>query len=411
MAAEQRRLNSVGVGINVTRACVGAVDTFARPCQSVLSLSCIEQSPGRDMKLKIFASDEGFGPLIRQSAIIEELRRRVPDLDATIRTKQHAGAARWILEGTRIVERHNNIRWPRDDKGVPDIAGIREYFSDYEERSFEFIVTEKQELAAKAVISDFVPEAFYVAHKLGIPAFGVSHFTWDWFFSKLYPLPLHTNIILRMQRYAHLAQRLYFPPFTPREILEFYKGKAKEVPLIVRPQSQALPNLDAAKNGFRVLTADSGSGVLQNYIRRCRTQLRDMADIDFFVSEQYGPEEENIHLIQKKQLFVDYMPHMDLVIGRAGFNTISECIAYRTPMLLIAEAINPEMRENFVQVKEWGLGSFVGIDQFADGFARFLPRFIDGEYRHLKENMQNHTIPSNGAAVIAADILACVNGG
>lgn len=357
------------------------------------------------MKLKIFASDEGYGPLIRQSAIVHELRRLAPSLAVSLRTKQHAGAARWILDNADVDEQHNNIRWARDEKGAPDIAGIREDFSDYDERSFEFIVVEKQALDADFVISDFVPEAFYVAHKIGIPAFGVAHFTWDWFFSKLYPLPLHSDIIGRMQRYAMLAERLYFPPFTPAEILQFYHGKTKQVPLIVRPPSQSLPNLDTARNGFRVLIADSGSGVLEEYIRRCRRQLEHMADIDFFISDRYGPAGGNIHLIESKQLFVDYMPHMDLVIARAGFNTISECIAYRTPMLLIAEAINPEMQSNFVFVKEWGLGSFVGVEQFADGFARFLPRFIDGEYRHLKETMQGHEIRSDGAAVIAADIL------
>lgn len=357
------------------------------------------------MKLKIFASDEGFGPLIRQSAILDALRRLAPDIKVSLQTRQHAQEAEWIVGDVKVVKRHNNIRWLRDEKGIPDIAGIREYFSDYEERCYEFIVVEKQELDADFVISDFVTEAFYVSHKLGIPAFGASHFTWDWFFSKLYPLPVHSDIISRMQRYAMLAERLYFPPFTPREIMNFYKSKIKEVPLIVRPRSKTLPDLKTAQNSFRVLICDSGSGVLSGYIRRSLEQMAMMRDFDFFVSDRCAVETENIHLVPSKHLFVDYMPHMDLVIGRAGFNTISECIASRTPMLLIGESINPEMLENFVFVKEWGLGSFFGAEQFANGFARFLPRFVEGEYRHLKENMQNHEIRSDGAAVIAADIL------
>ena len=96
---------------------------------------------------------------------------------------------------------------------------------------------------------------------------------------------------------------------------------------------------------------------------------------------------------------------MDLVIGRAGFNTISECIALKTPMLLLSEAMNPEMNENIINIKHQGLGSFVSLDLFVKGFENYLPKFFDTEYKTIYENIKNNSMPINGAEVIAKDIL------
>ena len=41
------------------------------------------------------------------------------------------------------------------------------------------------------IISDFVYEAFALAHFAKKPSFGIAHFTWGWFFSKLVNKNLH----------------------------------------------------------------------------------------------------------------------------------------------------------------------------------------------------------------------------
>ena len=233
--------------------------------------------------------------------------------------------------------------------------------------------------------------------------FGIAHFTWDWFFSKLYPPPLSSVVLNRFLDFAAKADVLYFPPFTPKEILNHYRNKTKEVPLIVRKKVSDFhwPKSDK----FRVLIMDSGSGLLSQHIKKALQLLPQMDDIEFFVSGHLEPEEENIKPIDSSKLFVDYIPHMDLVIGRAGFNTISECIAYRVPMLLISEAENPEMNENIVNIKYQGLGSFISLEKFSNELVSFLPKFIQHEYPMIVESMKNHEIGTNGAQVVASDIL------
>ena len=114
-------------------------------------------------------------------------------------------------------------------------------------------------------------------------------------------------------------------------------------------------------------------------MQRAIDTLGDLDDFRFFVSCRFNSSSDNIVSIGLGELFLDYIGRMDLVIGRAGFNTISECISLRTPMLLLSEAMNPEMNENIINIKKEGLGSFISTRQFTDELPTLLPRFLKGE--------------------------------
>ena len=357
------------------------------------------------MKCKIYATDEGFGPLVRESAVIEEMRALDPDLEIAFQTHAHIEDARWILQDVSLIDRSNNIRWSKHPDGSPDVPRIREFYRDYPKRSEAFIRRELEDFDYDFVISDFVYEAFPVARKMGVPSFGIAHFTWDWFFSKLFPMPMAESTLERMRGFAELADRLYFPPFTPHEILKTYARQAREVPLVVRKHESKLPD-GLAGDTFKVLVIDSGSRVLREHMRSALRQVGELADdFHFFVSADLELEADNVTEIHEKEFFIDHIPHVDLVIARAGFNTISECIAFRTPMLLVGEAMNPEMSENMVNLKNEGLGTFVSLDRFTRSLPTLLPHFVKHEYPGILEAMREHEIPTDGARVIAEEIL------
>lgn len=355
------------------------------------------------MKAKIYITDEGFGPLVRQSAIVEELLRLNSGLQITLQTSRHIDAAQRIFKGIGFIDKFNNISWDKTPEGSPDIERIRKAYANYKIISEDFIYHEQAEFNYSFAISDFVYEAFEIGKNARVPVFGVSHFLWDWFFSKLYPAPLNDGLLKRFISQAKLARVLYFPPFTPSEIINNYKGIVKEVPLIVR---KTKANIQAPSgNRFNILIMDSGSEVLHRQLLNGLESLRSLTDFHFFISSSFDISGDNFTVIDKNALFVDYIPFMDLVISRAGFNTISECIAYRTPMLLIVEAMNPEMNENIIQMKDCGLGSFVSIDKFVKSVHSFLPRFVDHEYPFIRQHMDEHEYQTDGARVIAEDIL------
>lgn len=355
------------------------------------------------MHARIYLSDEGYGHIVRQRAILEVLQKLRPELTATVQSHTHIDAAARMMPGVALIDKFNNIRWDKQPNGSPDTRAISERFADYEEVSDRFIREELLHDHPDFIISDFVYEAFAIGQNNGIPAFGVAHFTWDWFFSKLYPPPITTPVMTRFFTLAKSARRLYFPPFTPEEILHYYRGNMMEVPLILR--SGARHKHPEANGKFRVLILDSGAGILAGAIAQALQSVRELDDFQFFVSSSIQTQNKNVSFIDKNDLMVDYVKEMDLVIARAGFNTISECIGLRTPMLLIGEAMNPEINENIINLKKVGLGSFISLETFATGLAEFLPNFLAHEYKTLAFNMANHDLPLNGAEVIAHDIL------
>ncbi len=353
------------------------------------------------MKAKIYLTDEGFGPLVRQSAVVDALVFLEPKMETFIQTGKHVEDAARIIKYKQLINKHNLVSWRKTNEGFPDLDGIKEDYEDYILRSDEWIKGENVS-EIDFIISDFVCEAFHVAHKANVPSFGLAHFTWDWFFSKLYPLPLKNEVLKRFFEYTELSQVLYFPPFTPQEILRHYKHKAKQIPFIVRKI-----NFDSHRlsGRIKILFIDSGSGVLKEVIQNALSQMCDLKEYEIYISELFEIESDNVIKITKDEFFIDYIGKVDLVIGRAGFNTISECIAYRTPMLLLSEAMNPEMNENIIHVKHEGIGSFISQQQFTGNLPSFLNKFFASEYKIIKENMEAHNYQLNGAQVVAEDIL------
>ncbi|MEM8687362.1 MAG: glycosyltransferase [Pseudomonadota bacterium] len=360
------------------------------------------------MKYKIYASDEGFGHLVRQKAINDQLSALCPELTTTLQTKNHLHAAKLIFEDVSFVEKFNNISWAKTASGTPDLETIKRDYSDYLERS-EAHITSEDDLSDQAfIVSDFVYEAFEIASGQGLPAFGVAHHTWDWFFSKLYPLPVRTTVLRRFYQQASSAQQLYFPPLSPPDILNAYKDNCQEVPFIVRMRADTTPT--PTKRSFKILILDSGSRLLSVSIKQALEQLHTLDDIHFFVPEYFGIPADNVTLIGSDEVLMDYMPEMDLVICRAGFNTISECIAHRTPLLLVSEALNPEMESNMLLMKQHGLASFVSLNKLAEKFGPTLLDFLSGEYDLVKRHMADHDFRIDGAKVVAEDILNRVMG-
>ncbi|MFN5293985.1 MAG: glycosyltransferase [Flavobacteriales bacterium] len=355
------------------------------------------------MHFKVFLSDEGFGHIVRQRAVVEVLRESVPDLKLTLQTQTHSEAAGQYIPGATLIKRFNNIQWDKQPNGSPDLVKIAHRYERYIEQSNRFIEEERDNFKYDALLSDFVYEAFPLGKQMGVKTFGVAHFTWDWFFSKLYPPPVHTDVIRHFMSMADQATRLYFPPFTPEEIIHHYKGKALEVPLILHSK---IDHKEVDEGGkFKVLIMDSGAGVLSESIRKALISVAELDDFLFFVSSKFETDQSNVRHIPQNALMVDYVANMDLVIGRAGFNTISECIGLRTPMLLIGEAMNPEMNENILMLKKQHLGSFISMQTFESGLGNYLPSFLNHEYNMIKSMMNQHEIASNGAEVIVNDML------
>lgn len=357
-------------------------------------------------RAKVYLSDEGFGHIVRQRAIIHALKKLHPELEITLQTSKHIAFAQGNVEAEHFVDRFNNIVWHKREDSAPDVDQIRDYYQDYRTRSEQFIQEEQSDFDHQFVISDFVYEGFEVAQQHGIPSFGVAHFTWDWFFSKLYPPALSNDLLHYFFGLAHKADTLFFPPFTPPEILQHYQANAMEVPFIVR-SDVSHKSWPADAKEFKILIMDSGAGLVRRHLEKAIEGVRetDFPEVTFGVMEGIEINLPNVFRIPKDQLLVDYVQGANLIIGRPGFNTISECIAFRVPMLLVSESMNPEMEHNVVELEQRKFGYFVALDDFHHRFREVLEDFLANQYDDLAKAMRNHDMKMNGAERVAEHIL------
>jgi len=137
-------------------------------------------------RIVFYVTGHGFGHASRVIEVINALAARRPDLEIHVRTT----AARWLfdLTTTRPVVFHV----AECDTGVAQIDSLRPDIAATVERAARFYeglaprldqeAAWLSETAPSLVVADIPPLAFAAAHAAGIPAVGLSNFTWDWIY-------------------------------------------------------------------------------------------------------------------------------------------------------------------------------------------------------------------------------------
>ena len=373
----------------------------------------------KSKQYKIYLSDEGFGPLIREKEIIKSLTTKDKNLTPIIQTERHFNDINWIIgKDIKKIKKNNLIEWSKNLDGSPNLKNIEKFFLDYQKNSKKFFKEEIKNKNLKFIISDFSPDAFNIAKKLNIPSYGVAHFSWDWFFNKLYFKNNHNthirnSVLSFWEKAIHNATKIFCPPFTPIEILEKYEKKIIQTPFIVkkifknnRYETDIIADIvRKIDRKYKVLIIDSGSKVLFYKLKKILKETSKVIDdYQFFVPQAFEKlKSDNISILPNNSIFSDYIPYVDVVIGRAGFNTISECMYHKTPIILISENGNPETKENIFNLVVNNLGHYYNIKE--DKLHKFLPKYFSQTHSFYKEILLNKKFKFNGAEFIANNII------
>ena len=126
----------------------------------------------------------------------------------------------------------------------------------------------------------------------------------------MFPTPIRTPVLDHFAACAKSAEVLYFPPFTPQEILNFYQSNARSIPFIVRRPLEGIKKIENTGH-FNVLIMDSGSGVLGRPMQRALTRLQGLSDFRFFLSETFRCEADNVVHMKRDELFLNYFSSME----------------------------------------------------------------------------------------------------
>jgi L-arabinokinase len=293
------------------------------------------------MIVAYYISGHGFGHASRSVEVIRELQQ----LDPAIRVVARTMAPAWFLDGSlgSAVERQ-----PVDtDTGVVQIDSLRldedetarvaaRFYAGLDRR-IAGEAAALRELGATVVAGDIPPLAFAAAHRAGVPSVAVANFTWDWIYGG-YPhfeqlAPGTIDLIARAYSHAALALRLPFSGgFASMEAV------TREVPLIAR---KARHTRDAAR---RRLGIDDGPVVLASFGGHgLRLPYETIAWRNNFtlVTTDTGRLKPAHRLLRVtlKQLtdlglkYEDLVAASDVVVTKAGYGIVSECIANDAAML------------------------------------------------------------------------------
>ena len=363
-----------------------------------------------------YISGHGYGHASRQIAVIQALRARRADLRVVVRTS----APRWLFD--RSLAAPVDVVPGAVDTGVVQVDSLtvdvaasidqawafHERLPERSEREARWLETQ----AASLVVADIPPLAFAAAQRAGLPAVGVSNFTWDWIYEAYRPeiasAPELVPAIRRAYAAAAVAWRL--PMHGGFESFQ----RVVDVPLVGRqstldqrdarrrlrlPADQPLAFVEFGRYGLAAIdwaavATITGCGiVLTAEEGRVALDARAVERPFLVVSERA--------LGDRVRTFQDLLRAVDVLVTKPGYGMIAECAANDTAMLYTAR------------------GRFVEYDVLVAA----MPRFIRSAYIPQDELFRGHWRPHlsalleqarpsaadvSGAEVVADGILDLV---
>lgn len=341
---------------------------------------------GQPMRIKIYISDEGYGHVVRQRAIIQELLKRGHQV--TIQTKKHIEVAKsFFKDQIKYIEKFNNIITVKSS-GSLDLLATNKLMEGYFYKFMPAVIDEIKEMEHyDCVISDLVPEGIAAAKLSHKKAFAVCHHTWDWFFKKTFGRDTKFSSLIEANLLE--ADAIFFPPFTPDETIEKYRDICVQVPFISYPFEDIDFPLPTDK--INILVPDSGTKVFANIIESNQENFKKLEGFNFVIVSDVN----KIH---------NLIPKFDLVITRAGFNTISDCMVAGAPVLVINEKDNPEVAHNISRLSELSLCGVMSTDDYAQDFVRVFKGFMSKEYEGVRDNVKKHIVKCDGAQRVVEEV-------
>ena len=368
-------------------------------------------------KIGVFISDEGFGHSVRQKTVINEFFKYNPKIQFIIFNnrrllflKEYFGNK---LKYNSYPITLNTIKKKNGELDLNKTKKILVKWPEKSNSSIKKLLKNKDDLNFDIIISDLVPEAFKLGKILKIPSYGIARFAWDWFFyNSKFKLLKETKMI---KESLQLAEKIYFPTFVKNRILSNTHTKFQETNLIFNRQiyKEGTNEFFKSTNIYKCLIMDNGTKTNSNLIKQTIKYLKNMPNIDFYISVDNFPDKLKTYIAQQKNLIpIQGLKNMhrlisfvDFLVARGGFNTITEILIFKKPALLIDEKNNPEIRENLDQMRRLNYCSIMKQSFFKKNFEKKINLFIKKDMKFIKKNLELKKFKSNGAYQIVNNII------
>ncbi|MCX6641642.1 MAG: hypothetical protein NTW14_14350 [bacterium] len=272
----------------------------------------------------------------------------------------------------------------------------------------ESLISREAEALRKAAVSlvlvDLPFLAFEAATQAGVPAWGLSNFSWDWIYAAYLDEFPHLEVhIERIRRAYSLAEGVFRLPFHGgfdafRQIVD--------IPLVARrsrlSKDEIRHRLGLEENAEVALFSFGGHPLS---IRKLQRQQQ----VKLICTEPQadpGPPFKyltNRWLIRSGLRYCDLVAAVDVVISKPGYGIVSECIANRTAMLYTQRG---HFREFPILVDQ--MKAFIPAIEIAPADLQ-SGRWLEA-YAELKKQPFPPPMDCNGADVVAEDLISIISG-
>ncbi len=368
-------------------------------------------------KIGLFISDEGYGHSARQKIIITEFLKFNPDLEFTIFNGKRLLFLKEYF-GNKLKYRYypSTLHTVKKKNGELDLKGTKKILVNWPKKSnsaLKNLLKNKDLLNFDIIISDLVPEAFKLAKILNIPSYGIARFAWDWFFFRTELKFLKETRMIK--DCLLLSNNIFFSTFAKKKMLSDDYIKFKEINLIFNSNifKGGTSEFFKSSNKFKCLIMDNGTKTNSILIKQTVKYLKNMKDIDFYISVDNFSEKLKLYVAEQKNLIpIEGLKNMhrlisfvDFLVARGGFNTITEIINFNKPALLINEKNNPEIKENLKQIKKLDFSSIMQQSNFKFNFQKKIYSFIKNDMKRIKKKLKSKKIRFNGSVQIVENIV------
>jgi UDP:flavonoid glycosyltransferase YjiC (YdhE family) len=348
-----------------------------------------------------YITGHGFGHATRMAAVASSLARQRPGVEISFITT----VPEWLF---RINLSHAFHLRPRAlDVGVIQLDSIRldptatlEAYARLLEVQHTAVQEEAEILrrdGVDLVVADIPPAAFLVAEQAGVPAIGISNFSWDWIYADyVRALPRHAPILEQIRkayRQADLFLRLPFhgdcEAFMVMQDIPMIARRARRSREEVRHRlglDDSRPVILLSFGGFEIHGIDFD-------------RVESLNEYDFLTTQPTPRPLQNVRQVSLNGfMYEDLVAQADAVITKPGYGIVSDCLVNRTPVLFTARGQFAEYDALVAGLERFGVAAFIGNNDLLAGNWRSsldlllrLPRtWVD--------------LPANGADV-AAGIL------
>lgn len=363
------------------------------------------------MTAVFYISGHGFGHAVRQIAILHALAQARPDVRLVVRTS----VARRLFE--RSLRRSVEVQPTTVDVGAVqrgsldvDVAGtIREataFHHDLEARA----TSEAARLGALGttlVVSDIPALPFLAAAELGVPAIGISNFTWDWIYEDYAEgEPGASPLAARVGAcYARATEGWRLPMYGGFGTFPV----VRDLPLVARVarlgRDETRGRLGLPRDVPLVLVSLGGFGAAGIDVAAATASLQGVAEV-VVTSHDAFPPMPRLHRVDEAVMYgggvryEDLIASMDVVASKPGYGIISDCAANGTALLYTSRGRFCEYDVLVAEMPRLLRCTFIEPHDLVEG------RWRDALLRLLSQRGPTTRPPSDGASTAASWLSA-----